>query len=207
MAKHTVTDIMFRNVIDNVVDNTLIVDPEDDEAIYDPLKEALYDNVIAVVDQLRAAHMADLSKAKKAAATNEPAKVKKSRKVKSGEQGSTNDYSKFVGLLKYLKTEGKETRADIPELANIQITVGEHFKDMTAPCAKRYSDYKDQLLYQEAPIDGQTMTLVELYDVITNAKSIDKGFGNGMTRAGILWGLTSTDDRQKILDTVKVNEP
>jgi hypothetical protein len=200
MATAAITDTMFQTAIDQVVDAHL--DNDGDESAYDPLKEALLEQVIALVNQIRAKHASELTKAKKE--NTDTVKVKKSTsKAKSGEPRKANTYSQFVGLLKFLKPEGKDDekiRSNVPDLASFEIIVGEHFKDKSAACAKRYDDYKDQLLFGGSSIEGQTMTLSDLYDVITSAKSLDSGFANGMTRAGLMWGLTSEADHKKILE-------
>jgi hypothetical protein len=172
----------------------------DDE--YDPLIDGITKEVAILfrkaIADLKKEHKAEIFKLKEASDSGDE-KVQK--KTKSGGKRKANKYSKFVGQLKYLKPEGKEgeTRSDHPGLAGIEVQVKENFADKASASAKRYEDHKEWLLHGEEPIVGQTMTLAELYDVLTEAKSLDSGFSNGMTRAGLLWGLMDEETRKKVV--------
>jgi hypothetical protein len=171
---------------------------------YGPLIDGIYKEVAILfrkaIAALKKEHKAEISKLKEEASDDEEPKVQK-KKTKSGGKRKANKYSKFVGQLKYLKPEGKEgeTRSDHPGLAGIEVQVKENFADKASASAKRYEDHKEWLLHGEEPIVGQTMTLAELYDVLTEAKSLDSGFSNGMTRAGLLWGLMDEATREKVV--------
>lgn len=202
-GKQTVSNEMFIEAIGQVVD-TILECPEDEEGnpdttAYDPLKEELGKQIISLVEQLRASHTADITKLQKAAGS----KVSKSSSTTKTK--TTGKYAQFVGALKYLKPDSRGTHE---KLANTEVTVGDNFKDKGAACAMRYYDYKDKLKFtkdgNEQCIEGQTMTLADLYDVLVKASSLDEKFNNGMTRAGLMWGLTSEEDHTKIMNNVEV---
>lgn len=163
------------------------------------------------VKALKKKHKAELKAAVEAASESDddekPAKLKRKSKTKSGKPRQPNKYSLFVGQVSHLKTEGKGselTRSDVPKLASIQVMVKKNFTNTASKSATLFDEYEDELKYEERPILGQTMTLANLYDVMLDAKVLDERFGNGMTRAALMWGLIDEDARKaaKDADTV-----
>ena len=148
--------------------------------------EALKDAHCQEIHDLHKAHKAELI------ATSRVVPLLKIPKTKSGDGRKPNPYSKFVGKVSKL-SKGPD--------GDTLVTVVHNFKSPAGACAVRYQAYREELQHESKPIMGQTMTITELYNVITAAaQHIDPKFGNGMVRAGLMWGLISDDDRQAVLD-------
>lgn len=201
MSKKAIIETLLKTAIEDVVTGYLCLDEGEPDTVYLPFKEELLSQVMTVVDQLQIKHSAELAKAKKAA--SDPGKVKKSTS-KSGGTRNVGTYARFVGGLKYLKTESKDgkTRSDVPDLANMEITVGDNFRNRTSKCATFFQQHKTKLRHNDEEIDGQTMTMANLYDAIIASKD-EEGLGNSMSRAGMMWGLISENDQKKFLELLQ----
>jgi len=102
-----------------------------------------------------------------------------------------NTYSLFVKATKVLKANVRAENADI---CGIEVTVNPAYKDPTKPCAAKFQEYKDRVLHNGDPVEGQTLTIGELFDAIAAVPELS----NGMTRAGMLWGLIGEEAKTKM---------
>ena len=159
---------------------------------------AAIEELNAVVKKLKASVeklKIELKAAKMVPKANMVPKVVK-KLTKSGKTRQQNNYSKFVGVLKNLKPEAREAQS---ELANYKVTVERNFRDDKSKCAMRYDSFQAELVHKGKQIIGETITFAQLYDVFVEAKGLDVAFGNGMTRAGLMWGLISEEARHEIV--------
>jgi len=130
------------------------------------------------------------AKPAQAAAAAAP-KVTKKAKTSSGKERKANAYSLFVKATKVLKANVRAENADI---CGIEVTVNPAYKDPTKPCAAKFQEYKDQILHNGDSVEGQTLTVGELFDAIVAVPELS----NGMTRAGMLWGLIGEEAKTKM---------
>lgn len=143
---------------------------------------------------LKKAHAAELTRLSDESDEEKPKKVRRKTTTKSGER-KKNRYSGFVGLVARLNPGKRDNHAD---LAGLELTVVSNFSTPAGRCALRFTDKADDLKFNGEPILGQTLTLGDLYDVITAGAEFDDMFKNNMVRAGVMWGLMSDETHDKV---------
>ena len=165
--------------------------PEDDEALYAPLADALTEAMKTLLKEMQTKHDAEIKTLLTKSNSDDKIKaVKKGKgtktKTKSDGTKTANRYALFVRLVSRYFSESH------PEVTGEQvITPTTNFSNPGAECAKKYTASKEEL-----DVEGKEMPLGTLINTIKHL------FDNNMTVTGMVWGLLAKDVREQLADSV-----
>jgi hypothetical protein len=161
--------IAIKRIVDDIINEELAVDPDTPD-MYEPLTKVLSDAIALYVTTLM---------------TNQSKIVvpkTKAKKSKSSESRK-NPYAPFVGLVAKLHRNQLSH-----ELCDTQLVAGFNYVDATSTSAEKYKAL-------DLGIDGTTMSLRELYDIVVARDPSMKG----IPRTGVIWGIIPKDTREALV--------
>jgi len=99
-------------------------------------------------------------------------------------------YSRFTAALSGLTKKRREEHED---LSSFVVKVGNRFS-ATSACSEWYAENKLKL--GSGGIEGQTMTLLQLFDTLTT--TVCPRLGNSFFRGAVIWGLLDQASREAV---------
>jgi hypothetical protein len=180
----TTSEALISNIIAATVKSHIgdLVEPDVTDSLNRELTSALGKLILALAESQ---HSDDLGSEESGASTRVSKTRKRQSKAKSG-----NLYAKFVSELSKLT---RDRRGDHSALSGVQVTVQNGFSEESSS-GQKFAERGRELRFQGEPLQfGQQMSLVELYD------SVSEPFDNGMQRAGIIWGLIGKEGQEAIM--------